>query len=59
VSRLLNAHASQTHVDYSGAIWSLLCLELWFQIYMDTPARPIEHAAYALQSSKASDERKV
>jgi asparagine synthase (glutamine-hydrolysing) len=59
VSRLLNAHASQTHVDYSGAIWSLLCLELWFQIYMDAPARPIEHAAYALQSSKASDERKV
>jgi asparagine synthase (glutamine-hydrolysing) len=59
VSRLLNAHANQTKKDYSGAIWSLLCLELWFQIYVDTPARPIEHAAYALQSSKLSDERKV
>ncbi len=51
ICRLLNAHASQTRVDYSGAIWALLCLELWFQIYLDTPARPIEHAAYALRST--------
>jgi asparagine synthase (glutamine-hydrolysing) len=49
ICRLLDAHSNQTHLDYSGAIWALVCLELWFQIYLDTPARPIEHAAYALR----------
>jgi len=26
----------------SKAIWALLCLELWFQVYMDQPTVPIE-----------------
>jgi len=32
---LLQAHASRRLVNHSDAIWALLCLELWFQIYMD------------------------
>ena len=52
VSRLLDAHSSQTRHDYSGAIWAMLCLELWFQIYLDTPALPIEHSAYSLRSTE-------
>jgi len=52
ICRLLNAHTSQTRTDYSGAIWALLCLELWFQVYLDTPSRSIEHVAYALRSTE-------
>ncbi|MBV9230116.1 MAG: asparagine synthase (glutamine-hydrolyzing), partial [Chloroflexi bacterium] len=37
VRGLLQAHASTEQVNHSQAIWALLCLELWFQIYMDEP----------------------
>lgn len=37
VGGLLKAHQSTTLVNHSSAIWSLLCLELWFQTYIDTP----------------------
>ncbi len=37
IQNLLQEHASTKNVDHSGAIWALLCLELWFQVYMDTP----------------------
>jgi asparagine synthase (glutamine-hydrolysing) len=35
---LLKAHASTKLVNHSEGIWALLCLELWFQTYMDEPS---------------------
>jgi asparagine synthase (glutamine-hydrolysing) len=35
VSNLLKAHTSTRLINHSAAIWTLLCLELWFQTYMD------------------------
>lgn len=42
VRYLLKAHAGKKLLNHSDAIWALLCLELWFQTYMDTPSTPIE-----------------
>lgn len=42
VRNLLQAHARTTLVNHSSAIWALLCLELWFQIYMDEPSISLE-----------------
>ncbi len=38
VHKVLKTHANTQMVDHSAAIWSMLCLELWFQTYMDTPS---------------------
>jgi len=38
IRNLLDAHASTTLVNFSEAIWALVCLELWFQTYMDEPS---------------------
>ncbi len=41
INKLLQTHANTRLVNYSGAIWPLLCLELWFQVYMDeSPIAP-------------------
>jgi asparagine synthase (glutamine-hydrolysing) len=40
---LLQAHASKKLLNHSDGLWALLCLELWFQTYMDTPPTPAEH----------------
>jgi asparagine synthase (glutamine-hydrolysing) len=45
VRNLLNAHHSTRLVNFSDAIWALLCLELWFQIYMDEPPMHVEQHA--------------
>lgn len=37
IRSILNAHVNTTLVNHSSAIWTLLCLEHWFQIYMDNP----------------------
>jgi asparagine synthase (glutamine-hydrolysing) len=37
VRSLLEAHTHSKLMNYSSAIWALLCLELWFQAYMDQP----------------------
>ena len=37
IRNLLNAHASTKLVNFSEAIWALVCLELWFQVYIDEP----------------------
>jgi asparagine synthase (glutamine-hydrolysing) len=37
VHNLLKAHKDTNLVDHSSTIWSLLCLELWFQTYVDVP----------------------
>ena len=42
---LLQAHASTKFVNHSNAIWALLCLELWFQVYMDE--LPLENERHA------------
>lgn len=42
VHNLLKEHARTKLVNHSGAIWALLCLELWFQVYMDSPTLHIE-----------------
>src|SRR6266487_7047644 len=39
---LLKAHATTSWVNYSEAIWALLCLELWFQVYIDKPSIHVE-----------------
>ena len=35
---VLKSHANTKLVNHSEAIWALLCLELWFQVYMDEPS---------------------
>jgi asparagine synthase (glutamine-hydrolysing) len=37
IDTLLSTHAQTTLVNHSSAIWTLLCLELWFQTYIDQP----------------------
>jgi asparagine synthase (glutamine-hydrolysing) len=42
---VLTGHAKTRLVDYSSAIWTLLCLEVWFRIYIDEPSLQVEQAA--------------
>lgn len=42
INDILTAHANTTLVNHSSAIWTLLCLELWFRVYMDEPPMTIE-----------------
>ena len=44
IRRLLKAHATTTTVNHSDEIWALLCLELWFRIYMDGPSVVVERS---------------
>lgn len=37
IQGLLKAHAGTKLVNHSEAIWALLCLELWFETYIDQP----------------------
>jgi asparagine synthase (glutamine-hydrolysing) len=46
VHDLLRSHAN-TNRDYSNAIWALLCLELWFQAYLDEPSMSVKPDAHA------------
>ncbi len=39
IDTLLSTHARTTLVNHSSAIWTLLCLELWFQTYIDPPVQ--------------------
>jgi asparagine synthase (glutamine-hydrolysing) len=45
IRNLLKAHARTTLVNHSDAIWTLLCLELWFQVYMDEAPTHIEQGS--------------
>ncbi len=45
IRNLLITHSSTKPVNYSEAIWALLCLELWFQIYMDQPPISVERSS--------------
>ena len=42
IRHLLQSHASTKLVNHSDAIWALLCLELWFQTYIDAAPTQIE-----------------
>jgi asparagine synthase (glutamine-hydrolysing) len=42
IGDLLRARSDTRLVSYSDAIWSLLCLELWFRTYMDVPSFSID-----------------
>jgi len=42
IREILKAHTRTTLVNHSSPIWTLLCLELWFQIYMDEPSMDVE-----------------
>jgi asparagine synthase (glutamine-hydrolysing) len=50
IRKLLEDHARTSQVNHSSAIWMLLCLELWFQTYMDTPTTPVEPTATYIAS---------
>ncbi|HEX4207419.1 MAG TPA: asparagine synthase (glutamine-hydrolyzing) [Ktedonobacteraceae bacterium] len=52
VQHILAAHQSTKMVNHSSAIWSLLCLELWFQTYMDSPGLHHERSAEIYSISK-------
>lgn len=47
IDKLLKTHASTMSVNHSAAIWALLCLELWFQVYMDQQYMPVEQETIA------------
>jgi len=42
IRNLLIDHASTKGVNHSSAIWTMLCLELWFQVYMDKSPTHVE-----------------
>jgi len=44
IREMLKAHTRTTLVNHSSLIWTLLCLELWFQIYMDEPSISVEQS---------------
>ncbi len=53
IRNLLHSHADTKLVNHSEAIWALLCLELWFQTYMDTPPIQAEGGKPYLASRRA------
>jgi asparagine synthase (glutamine-hydrolysing) len=59
IRNLLQSHAGTTLVNHSDAIWALLCLELWFQAYMDgdTTAEQPSEAYLASTVSNVSQGR--
>lgn len=45
IRNLLRAHSQHPLARNGRAIWLLVCLELWFQIYLDAPPAQIERAS--------------
>ncbi len=43
LQELLKTDGTSKVQNHSQALWSLLCLELWFQTYMDEPTTQAEH----------------
>jgi len=54
ISGLLQSHSNTRAVNHSEAIWSLLCLEHWFRIYLDGSSSLDERNAAANLGSKWS-----
>lgn len=53
VHHLLQAHQSSRVLDHSSAIWSMLCLELWFRTYMDSSTTYIDQGLVVCGSHSA------
>jgi asparagine synthase (glutamine-hydrolysing) len=52
IRSLLETH-SQSRLAHSGRlVWALLCLELWFQVYMDVHAMDVSHGKQIALSSR-------
>jgi asparagine synthase (glutamine-hydrolysing) len=47
VRNLLRSHSGSRIMRTGAQIWTLLCLELWFQVYMDPPRPAAGNATYA------------
>ncbi|BCL83376.1 asparagine synthetase B [Ktedonobacteria bacterium brp13] len=54
LDRLLATDGSSTLRNHSNVLWSLLCLELWFQIYIDTPGRSLTSDGSSLRPTVKS-----
>jgi asparagine synthase (glutamine-hydrolysing) len=50
IRRLLDEHCSKRG-DHHQQLWSLLMLELWFEMWVDTPPKPLVRQAAALEES--------
>jgi asparagine synthase (glutamine-hydrolysing) len=50
IQNLLKVHRRTRSVNYSEAIWTLLCLEHWFRIYMDSPSSATKPSALAVRA---------
>lgn len=53
IRSLLQSHAGAKLINHSEAIWALLCLELWFQVYMD--GTPSSRPVYNLHDSGSTE----
>ncbi|HEX8036880.1 MAG TPA: asparagine synthase (glutamine-hydrolyzing) [Ktedonobacterales bacterium] len=43
---LLSSHARSGLIHHGSMIWALLCLELWFQVYLDAAPIQLPHGTY-------------
>jgi asparagine synthase (glutamine-hydrolysing) len=41
VDQLLSSHARSSLAGHGNALWALICLELWFQTYLDHSPAPV------------------
>ncbi|MGZ3678985.1 MAG: asparagine synthase (glutamine-hydrolyzing) [Ktedonobacterales bacterium] len=41
---LLRSHARSGLIQHGSMIWALLCLELWFQVYLDAAPNQVRHS---------------
>jgi asparagine synthase (glutamine-hydrolysing) len=58
IRNLLQSHASARMINHSEAIWALLCLELWFQVYIDESPSPQSTQGLYRQSMSYADEER-
>ncbi len=54
IRNLLQLQAGTKRVNFDPAIWALLCLELWFQTYIDEPSSRIDRTIPVEISSHSS-----
>ncbi len=54
IRNLLQLQAGTKRVNFGPAIWALLCLELWFQTYIDEPSSRIDRTIPVEISSHSS-----
>lgn len=47
IRNLLSSHARSGLIRHGNMIWALLCLELWFQVYLDVAPIEVPHGSHA------------